>query len=94
MGQALSMLICGTAVTCQYLADAGVETPMLQSFLNYALLLLTYTLVLAFRRGTLQHTFPASNHSLTAFVRCLEGQNNVTITIFTIALPQILNKRI
>ncbi|KAK7131168.1 hypothetical protein R3I94_016338 [Phoxinus phoxinus] len=51
MGQALSMLICGTAVTCQYLADAGVETPMLQSFLNYTLLLLTYTLVLAFRRG-------------------------------------------
>uniref|UniRef100_A0A672LDC4 Solute carrier family 35 member F2 n=1 Tax=Sinocyclocheilus grahami TaxID=75366 RepID=A0A672LDC4_SINGR len=51
MGQALSMLICGTAVTCQYLANAGVETPMLQSFLNYTLLLLTYTLVLAFRRG-------------------------------------------
>uniref|UniRef100_A0A8C2BBK0 Solute carrier family 35 member F2 n=1 Tax=Cyprinus carpio TaxID=7962 RepID=A0A8C2BBK0_CYPCA len=51
MGQALSMLICGTAVTCQYLADAGVETPMLQSFLNYTLLLLTYTFVLAFRRG-------------------------------------------
>jgi len=55
MGQALSMLICGTAVTCQYLADDGVETPMLQSFLNYTLLLLTYTLALAFRRGTLQH---------------------------------------
>ncbi|XP_051534059.1 solute carrier family 35 member F2 [Myxocyprinus asiaticus] len=51
MGQALSMLICGTAVTCQYLADAGVETPMLQSFLNYTLLLLTYTLALAFRKG-------------------------------------------
>ncbi|XP_059397916.1 solute carrier family 35 member F2-like [Carassius carassius] len=51
MGQALSTLICGTAVTCQYLANAGVETPMLQSFLNYTLLLLTYTLVLAFRRG-------------------------------------------
>ncbi|XP_059382289.1 solute carrier family 35 member F2-like isoform X2 [Carassius carassius] len=51
MGQALSMLICGTAVTCQYLVDAGVETPMMQSFLNYTLLLLTYTLVLAFRRG-------------------------------------------
>ncbi|KTG06964.1 hypothetical protein cypCar_00039207 [Cyprinus carpio] len=51
MGQALSILICGTAVTCQYLANAGVETPMLQSFLNYTLLLLTYTLVLAFRRG-------------------------------------------
>ncbi|XP_051956571.1 solute carrier family 35 member F2-like [Xyrauchen texanus] len=51
MGQALSMLICGTAVTCQFLADAGVGTPMLQSFLNYTLLLLTYTLALAFRKG-------------------------------------------
>ncbi|XP_067280387.1 solute carrier family 35 member F2 [Pseudorasbora parva] len=50
MGQALSMLICGTAVTCQYLTDAGVKTPMLQSFLNYTLLLLTYTSILAFRR--------------------------------------------
>ncbi|KAG9351434.1 hypothetical protein JZ751_022684 [Albula glossodonta] len=51
MGQALSMLICGTAVTCQYLAESKVETPMLQSFLNYALLLLTYTITLAFRKG-------------------------------------------
>ncbi|XP_056303169.1 solute carrier family 35 member F2 isoform X2 [Danio aesculapii] len=50
MGQALSMLICGTAVTCQYLAR-DVETPMLQSFLNYSLLLLTYTSMLALRRG-------------------------------------------
>ncbi|XP_057676105.1 solute carrier family 35 member F2 isoform X2 [Corythoichthys intestinalis] len=46
MGQVLSLLICGTAVSCQYLANAGVETPMLQSFLNYALLLLAYTTVL------------------------------------------------
>lgn len=51
MGQALSMLICGTAVSCQYLAEAGVETPMLQSFLNYVLLLLTYTASLSFRKG-------------------------------------------
>ncbi|XP_035290318.1 solute carrier family 35 member F2-like isoform X1 [Anguilla anguilla] len=51
MGQALSMLICGTAVTCQYLADREVNTPMLQSFLNYALLFLTYTITLAFRKG-------------------------------------------
>ncbi|XP_055036796.2 solute carrier family 35 member F2 [Misgurnus anguillicaudatus] len=50
MGQALSMLICGTAVTSQYLSE-DVATPMLQSFLNYTLLLLTYTLVLAFRKG-------------------------------------------
>ncbi|XP_070838887.1 solute carrier family 35 member F2 [Chaetodon trifascialis] len=51
MGQVLSMLICGTAVSCQYLADAGVETPVLQSFLNYALLLLSYTTVLSARKG-------------------------------------------
>ncbi|XP_029925695.1 solute carrier family 35 member F2 isoform X2 [Myripristis murdjan] len=51
MGQALSLLICGTAVSCQYLAEAGVETPMLQSFLNYALLLLTYTSYLCSRKG-------------------------------------------
>ncbi|XP_076836493.1 solute carrier family 35 member F2 [Brachyhypopomus gauderio] len=51
LGQVLSMLICGTAVTSQYLAERKVETPMLQSFLNYLLLLLTYTSVLAFREG-------------------------------------------
>ncbi|XP_054611194.1 solute carrier family 35 member F2 [Dunckerocampus dactyliophorus] len=47
MGQVLSLLICGTAVSCEYLANAGVETPMLQSFLNYALLLLVYTSILS-----------------------------------------------
>lgn len=51
MGQVLSLLICGTAVSCQYLADRGVETPVLQSFLNYALLLLVYTSVLCTRKG-------------------------------------------
>ncbi|XP_018586194.1 solute carrier family 35 member F2-like isoform X2 [Scleropages formosus] len=51
MGQGLSLLICGTAITCQYLAERKVETPMLQSFMNYALLLLTYTTTLSFRKG-------------------------------------------
>ncbi|KAF1378245.1 hypothetical protein PFLUV_G00188550 [Perca fluviatilis] len=51
MGQVLSLLICGTAVSCQYLADAKVETPMLQSFLNYVLLLLVYTTILCTRKG-------------------------------------------
>lgn len=51
MGQVLSLLICGTAVSCQYLANAKVETPMLQSFLNYALLLLVYTTMLCTRKG-------------------------------------------
>ncbi|XP_044077323.1 solute carrier family 35 member F2 [Siniperca chuatsi] len=51
MGQVLSLLICGTAVSCQYLAIAQVDTPMLQSFLNYALLLLVYTTILSTRKG-------------------------------------------
>lgn len=51
MGQVLSLLICGTAVSSQYLVQAGVETPMLQSFLNYVLLLLVYTTLLSTRKG-------------------------------------------
>ena len=51
MGQALSLMVCGTAVSCQYLAEAGVETPMFQSFLNYALLFVTYTSYLCCRKG-------------------------------------------
>ncbi|MBN3309546.1 S35F2 protein, partial [Amia calva] len=52
LGQGLSVLICGTAVSSQYLTDVfKVYTPMLQSFIHYALLLLTYTSMLAFRKG-------------------------------------------
>ncbi|XP_051963669.1 solute carrier family 35 member F2-like [Xyrauchen texanus] len=52
MGQGLSALICGTAVTSQYLASIYyMNTPMLQSFLNYSLLCITYTMALIFRRG-------------------------------------------
>ncbi|CAL8362090.1 unnamed protein product [Merluccius merluccius] len=52
MGQGLAVLICGTAITSQYLAsDYHVNTPMLQSFLNYALLCVTYTPILIFRTG-------------------------------------------
>ncbi|XP_053703497.1 solute carrier family 35 member F2 [Synchiropus splendidus] len=51
MGQVLSLLICGTAVSCEYLAEAGVEAPMLQSFLNYTLLLIVYTSILVSREG-------------------------------------------
>ncbi|KAJ6662287.1 hypothetical protein lerEdw1_012451 [Lerista edwardsae] len=51
LGQLLSLLICGTAVASQYLAMVyHVNTPMLQSFINYCLLLLTYTTSLAFRK--------------------------------------------
>ncbi|KAM4627709.1 solute carrier family 35 member F2-like [Polymixia lowei] len=52
MGQGLAGLICGTAITSQYLAtDFHVNTPMLQSFLNYALLCVTYTTMLLCRTG-------------------------------------------
>ncbi|NXO33376.1 S35F2 protein, partial [Locustella ochotensis] len=52
LGQMISLFICGTAVTSQYLAEKyEVKTPMLQSFINYVLLLLVYTTMLAFRTG-------------------------------------------
>lgn len=51
MGQVLSLLICGTAVSSQYLVQNGVETPMLQSFLSYVLLLLVYTTLLSTQKG-------------------------------------------
>ncbi|KAJ3590243.1 hypothetical protein NHX12_008197 [Muraenolepis orangiensis] len=52
MGQGLAVFICGTAITSQYLAsDYHVNTPMLQSFLNYVLLCVTYTPMLLFRTG-------------------------------------------
>ncbi|XP_063250656.1 solute carrier family 35 member F2 [Prinia subflava] len=52
LGQMISLFICGTAVTSQYLAEKyEVNTPMLQSFINYLLILVTYTTMLAFRTG-------------------------------------------
>ncbi|XP_035239736.1 solute carrier family 35 member F2-like [Anguilla anguilla] len=52
MGQGLSLLICGTALSSQYLAvEFHVDTPMLQSLMNYALLCLIYTTMLALRKG-------------------------------------------
>ncbi|XP_071353082.1 solute carrier family 35 member F2-like [Trachinotus anak] len=52
MGQGLAGLICGTAIASQYLAtNFHVNTPMLQSFLNYILLCVTYTTTLLCRTG-------------------------------------------
>uniref|UniRef100_A0A3P9PUN2 Solute carrier family 35 member F2 n=1 Tax=Poecilia reticulata TaxID=8081 RepID=A0A3P9PUN2_POERE len=52
MGQGLAGLICGTAVSSQYLAaEFQLNTPMLQSFLNYTLLCATYTSMMICRRG-------------------------------------------
>ncbi|KAF5921122.1 hypothetical protein HPG69_018522 [Diceros bicornis minor] len=53
LGQLLSLCICGTAISSQYLAERyKVNTPMLQSFINYCLLFLVYTVMLAFQSGT------------------------------------------
>ncbi|XP_019776088.2 solute carrier family 35 member F2 [Delphinus delphis] len=53
LGQMLSLCICGTAITSQYLAERyKVNTPMLQSFINYCLLFLIYTVMLAFQSGS------------------------------------------
>ncbi|XP_054459422.1 solute carrier family 35 member F2-like [Anoplopoma fimbria] len=52
MGQGLAGLICGTAISSQYLASSfHVNTPMLQSFFCYALLCVTYTPMLLCRTG-------------------------------------------
>lgn len=52
MGQGLAALVCGTAITSQYLAsNFHVNTPMLQSVLNYMLLCATYTTPLLCRTG-------------------------------------------
>ncbi|KAA8579387.1 hypothetical protein FQN60_016817 [Etheostoma spectabile] len=52
MGQGLAALICGTAISSQYLATVfHVNTPMLQSFFNYTLLCVTYTPMLLCRTG-------------------------------------------
>nr|XP_025749841.1 solute carrier family 35 member F2 isoform X3 [Callorhinus ursinus] len=49
----LSLCICGTAITSQYLAEKyKVTTPMLQSFINYCLLFLFYTVMLTFQSGS------------------------------------------
>ncbi|XP_004626183.1 solute carrier family 35 member F2, partial [Octodon degus] len=53
LGQMLSLCICGTAITSQYLTEKyNVNTPMFQSFLNYCALFLIYTVMLAFRSGS------------------------------------------
>ncbi|KAF7199434.1 solute carrier family 35 member F2 [Nothobranchius furzeri] len=52
MGQGLAALICGTAVSSQFLASHfHVNTPMMQSFLIYSLLCVTYTTMLFCRTG-------------------------------------------
>ncbi|XP_033740098.1 solute carrier family 35 member F2-like [Pecten maximus] len=51
LGQFISVLLCGLAVTSGILSNQGVNIPTAQSFLNYLLLCLTFTPILACRRG-------------------------------------------
>ncbi|KAK3097805.1 hypothetical protein FSP39_013368 [Pinctada imbricata] len=51
LGQFVSLLLCGTAVFSGLLSNNGIHIPTAQSFLNYVLLCLTFTLVLACRQG-------------------------------------------
>lgn len=74
MGQGLAGLICGTAITSQYLASTfHVNTPMLQSFFNYTLLCITYTSLLLCTTGKI--TAQGVNHLTTTLymvVFCLK----------------------
>nr|CAB3266244.1 solute carrier family 35 member F2-like [Phallusia mammillata] len=49
-GQGLSLLICGTAVSSEYLYRHNVSLPVFQGFLNYVLLCLVYTTMLICKR--------------------------------------------
>uniref|UniRef100_A0A8C4Q3Z2 Solute carrier family 35 member F1 n=1 Tax=Eptatretus burgeri TaxID=7764 RepID=A0A8C4Q3Z2_EPTBU len=52
LGQLLSLLLCGTGLTSQLLADEfKVNTPLFQSLLNYILLFIVYSLVLILHIG-------------------------------------------
>lgn len=51
LGQLLSLLLCGCAVTSGLLSNENVNIPTAQSFLNYVLLCLVFTPILACRRA-------------------------------------------
>ncbi|XP_077421579.1 solute carrier family 35 member F2-like [Vanacampus margaritifer] len=52
LGQVLAVLVCGTAVSSQYLSSAfRVDAPLLQSVLHYVLLCAAYTPALLCRTG-------------------------------------------
>ncbi|KAK7108198.1 solute carrier family 35 member F2-like [Littorina saxatilis] len=52
LGQMVSLFLCGTAVFSGLLQKEGVHTPTAQSFLNYVLLCVVFTVMLACRRDT------------------------------------------
>uniref|UniRef100_H2YA34 Solute carrier family 35 member F2 n=1 Tax=Ciona savignyi TaxID=51511 RepID=H2YA34_CIOSA len=49
-GQILSLLICGMATTSEFLQQNQVSVPLMQSLLNYVMLGVVYTTMLAFRK--------------------------------------------
>ncbi|XP_053396761.1 solute carrier family 35 member F2-like isoform X2 [Mercenaria mercenaria] len=50
LGQFISLLLCGTAVSTGLLQQQGVNIPTAQSFFNYVLLCLVFTTILSCRR--------------------------------------------
>lgn len=83
MGQGLALLICGTAISSQYLAtDFHVNTPMLQSLFNYALLCLTYTSMLFCRRGGTNTHITLHNISIITITICYQLSNQSKQYIF------------
>ncbi|MEQ2166418.1 hypothetical protein GOODEAATRI_027850 [Goodea atripinnis] len=87
MGQGLAGLICGTAVTSQYLAtEFHLNTPMLQSFLNYMLLCITYTIMLFCRRGS------TNANSLNAcFIQNISIFSDILLDCFVIPVLMVLS---
>ena len=64
LGQMLSLCICGAAIISQYLAERyKVNTLMIQSLINYCLLFLIYTVMLAFQSVIIFCTSWKSNGS-------------------------------
>lgn len=75
MGQVVSLLLCGTAVFSEYLAQQQFNAPTTQSFLNYALIVSKVMLekkntcaqVLRRMFGNVIHTQPAQCRYMLAF---------------------------
>ena len=50
-GQGLSLLICGTAISSEYLQNLNVSVPLTQSLINYVLLSIVYTTTLVLKKN-------------------------------------------
>ncbi|XP_052245353.1 solute carrier family 35 member F2-like isoform X2 [Dreissena polymorpha] len=50
LGQFISLLLCGTAVSTGFLQERGINIPTAQSFFNYVLLCVVFTTILSCRK--------------------------------------------